>query len=171
MSKVLLGFGGAQLSCAEITAEFPLNKGDISYKEEYKDFKLRSGIYRRIFQGFRPYITLTFHNVDDTSAGEMVNLLSLINIHKNTGELIEIYPRYDFDSAFGVSFQCELVTDIDIQDIGNTAAAQTLELVFRSQTLVTEVSTLVSDTSEFNLVDYEGNTVVDYQDNQIIGVS
>jgi len=170
MGKVIHGFGGCKLICGGYEVDFPLNLGTIRFNEEFYGWKTRSRKSKRQFIGWRPVILVQLQNVSTTTANNMIELIDLVNYHKQSGTLISVAPRYDYSFSTGLSYDCNLITDWDTKDVGNIASAQTLDLQFESEALIPEVPNYHSDMTIYAGVDYAGDTVIDHAGNQVIAI-
>ena len=168
MASTLFGFGGTLLECGETSASFPNNTGNIAFKRKAQTWVTRDNIERHRFLGYQPTISVQLHNLNDEMAIEWANLVAVINEHHATGTAITVTPRYDEDSEYGLPFSCTLISDFNPQDIARCEAGQTIDLVFQATQLYTEIPSVFSGVTVYDVIDGSGNTIVDGDGDTII---
>jgi len=171
MPMTLFGFGGVMLECGSERAKFPDATGKINFKLKLQKWTTRDNIDRNRFVCFQPVITIFLHNLNTDMAIEYSNMVSVLNESNINGIPIRIYPRYDFENEAGIMIPCKLISDFDPQDLANCEVGQTIELIFQATQKFTEIPNFFSGWQIYNVVDYNGDNIIDYEDNQIIIVN
>lgn len=167
--RVYLGFGGVKLSVRQDEVSFPYGSGIISYTPEQELKRTVNGTYIRFFKGFSVKISCRLTNATLTDSYAFQDLASFITRSFSLlNEPITVKPRFDFESQSGLSYDCFLTSSISPEDIGNTAAAQTITLEFESKTLIQTLPILLSNQVTYLWSDGEGNTIVDGEGNNIV---
>jgi len=166
--RTVWGFGVFQIGTDSTNyATFANTQGQIRFIEEFNEYTTISGSFRRISKGWRPEISVNILNVCDTDWQNLVEMLDHINQTKATNLPLWVQPRYDTDSdAETLAYNCELVSDVALEDIASTEVGQSISLQFRGRERVTSLPTNTSNSTTDDLVDESANKYVDESGNQ-----
>lgn len=145
---------------------FENNTGLLSFRQVYNEFITESRVYRRIFKGWRPHITVTLRNIGCLTASGydydlMSQLMGIINSARSAEIGVYIQPRYNASAPIQPIYYCELVSDINLQDGAEVNAFQVLELEFIGINLEAHLPVFLADTQDHLWIDETGNYYVD----------
>jgi hypothetical protein len=171
MANILFGFGGTILECGAHTGTYEASRGVVKLIRKAQTWQTRDNITRHKFLGYEVQISVKLFNVDADTAVQYYNLVELLNEHNVSGTPVTVTPRYDATLDFGIAFDCTLISDFNPQDIAACSVGQTIDLVFQSTELLSDIPAIFSEMEVFNVIDYTNDTIVDYDDNQIQGVN
>ena len=166
--RTVWGFGSFRIGTDSSNyAEFTTRMGRIRFVEEFNEYTTLSGSFRRISKGWRPEIDVKIYNLLTDDWQDVVEMFDHINQTKPLNLPLWVQPRYDSDSDADVlAYDCELVSDVSMQDIAETEVGQFIELVFRGRERVSSLPTNLSNTQTNDMVDQLGNKYVDESGNQ-----
>jgi len=161
--RTVWGFGSFRIGTDSSNyAEFTTRMGRIRFVEEFNEYTTLSGSFRRISKGWRPEIEVKLYNLLTDDWQDVVEMFDHINQTKPLNLPLWVQPRYDSDSGAEVlAYDCELVSDVSMQDIAETEVGQFIELVFRGRERVASLPTNLSDPQTDNWVDEALNQFVD----------
>jgi hypothetical protein len=171
----LWGFGGVKIVKDSITAEFDYAIGNVSYSPVYQQDGFIENIDRSIVSkliGFRPVVTCSFVNVQDSDYLQFKYLLNILSncVNSFDQESFTVYPRYDESVSDNIEIDCLLSPDsaIAIREIvSKSKCPQTLSLEFTGVDIV-EVLPQNTDANSVpywveennsNIVDESGNSI------------
>ena len=166
--NALFGFGGFKMSCGSEEAYFSGNTGKLRFRKLAHKWVSRDNVPRQNIIGWLPEISVTLHNLKTEHSLEYANLVSVVNEHTATGTPITITPRYDETDDYGLAYDCVIDSDFDPQDIANCNAGQTIDLVFYGTETYMSIPNVFSGLELYDVVDYNGDSVVDGSGNEII---
>lgn len=165
--NALFGFGGFKLECGSEEAYFSGNTGHLRFRKIANTWTTRDNVPRQKILGWLPVITVTLHNLNAAQSLLFNDLVSVINQHSATGTPITVTPRYDETNDFGLAYECHIESDFDPLDIANCNAGQTIDLIFFGNQKFDSIPNVFSDVQIYDVVDYNGDSVVDGSGNEI----
>lgn len=166
--RIIWSYGGILIGTDDADyVDFPHAQVKIRFAPEYNQFQTISRQDRYVFKGWRVYVTAILHNIMTGDPNLWVSLIGYLNSGMANGNSFWICPRYDsdVDVADRPAYTMALQTDIDPQDIGQ-GAAQSIELSWKANDLLTQLPSYVSDPTADNWADEDGNLYVDESGNQ-----
>lgn len=161
--RTVWGFGVFQVGTDSTNfASFPNTQGQIRFIEEFNEYTTISGSYRRISKGWRPEISVNIYNVCADDWQDVVEMFDHINQTKALNLPLWVQPRYDTDADADVlAYNCELISDVALEDIASTEVGQSISLQFRGRERITSLPTNTSNPQTDEWVDELGNQYVD----------
>jgi len=166
----MLGFGKVKFENEETSVTFDVGRGRIKYVPVYDGAGLRDLNDRSVqfLKGFTQVVSVDLFTVSTDTVEKMKTLFIMLNrtIDRNDSRYITIYPRFG-DTGADVNYDCQINSDVELQDIANVDVGQTISLEFIGMDVL-PLSTVTSDSTLDYLVDESGNNIVDESGNNFV---
>ncbi len=166
---MLWGFGAVTFSDGVDTITLNHATGRLGFTEERNVYRTKSGGTVVNHRGYRAKISVKLWNIGKADkkadAQTLSEVVAMLNSTKNVG--IIVAPRVE--AAGSLHYLCLLDSDIDPEDISyNVPVGQTLDLEFTGKETLPNLPTFTSSEEYYNVVDADGDQIVDDDGNKII---
>lgn len=166
--NTLFGFGGFKISCGSMTANFEQNTGHLMFRKVSQNWITRDGNEHQRFLGWIPEISVIINNLTDSQSTSLSELVDILNQHTLTNTPLTIAPRYDYTNDYGLSFDCNIASDFNPEDIAACEAGQSIPLYFIGIESTKTMPNVFSGTQIHNVVDYLGVQIVTASQENVI---
>jgi len=139
MHYTMFSYGSPRISLGNLSVHFPERDpaGKIWFEEIKQEFETLSGDTIVMSKGLRAHASLLLHNVRSTDGARHLALINILNTSRRTGSPILLQPRYDGSTSLGLWMILD--SDFGYNALTNLDAGETLELKFKSKTLLDEI--------------------------------
>lgn len=138
MHYAIFAYGSPRISLGNLSVLFPSRDpaGKIWFEEIKEEFETLSGDLIILSKGLRAYATLKLSNFRSSDAERNLSLIHILNTSRRTGAPMLLQPRYN--GAYSLGLRVILSSNFGYEEITNLDAGQTLEITFKTKSLLDE---------------------------------